>query len=156
MDSISNRFVVQINLQHFTVHSYKKKIDNTQVLSIIKIKQPAVPGISPLLIRKVSRGVRPVSTLFEHINSQYARTYRNLSRRKSRSQQRIIGSYVSCEQLMRASSSLANHQAASSYKQNAVTCEPLYEEDEVYLFIYLFFYASVSFTVESYVKYCIF
>ncbi|XP_058799870.1 LOW QUALITY PROTEIN: uncharacterized protein LOC131669178 [Phymastichus coffea] len=106
--------------------SHNLGLNIQQVLSIIKVKRPAVPGISPLLVRKVSRGVRPVSSLFEHINSQYARAYRDLGRRRSGSHQQI-GSF-SCEQLVRASSSLGGRQL--SFKQPNVTCEPLYEVDE--------------------------
>ncbi|XP_076181218.1 uncharacterized protein LOC143153667 isoform X3 [Ptiloglossa arizonensis] len=41
-----------------------------RVLSIMKTRQPTVNGITPLLIRKVSRGIKPVSTLMKQINNQ--------------------------------------------------------------------------------------
>lgn len=36
----------------------------------MKTRQPTVNGITPLLIRKVSRGIKPVSTLMKQINNQ--------------------------------------------------------------------------------------
>lgn len=36
----------------------------------MKTKQPTISGITPLLIRKVSRGMKPVSLLMEQMNDQ--------------------------------------------------------------------------------------
>lgn len=44
----------------------------------MKTKQPTISGITPLLIRKVSRGMKPVSTLMEQMNE-----YSKLSRMNS-------------------------------------------------------------------------
>ncbi|XP_015438353.1 PREDICTED: centrosomal protein of 57 kDa-like [Dufourea novaeangliae] len=40
-----------------------------QVLSIMKTRHPTVNGVTPLLIRKVSRGMKPVSTLMGQISN---------------------------------------------------------------------------------------
>lgn len=47
-------------------------------MSIIKLKQPAVPGISQFLVKKVSQGVRPVSSLLQHINDRYRQLFPNV------------------------------------------------------------------------------
>ncbi|XP_076639319.1 uncharacterized protein LOC143351556 isoform X2 [Colletes latitarsis] len=51
--------------------SHNLGLNIQQVLSIMKTRQPTVNGMTPLLIRKVSRGIKPVSTLMERISSQY-------------------------------------------------------------------------------------
>ncbi|XP_014238745.1 uncharacterized protein LOC106660325 [Trichogramma pretiosum] len=58
-------FVVGTSLSR----SHNIGLNVQQVLGLIKTKQPAVPGISSLLIRKVSRGMQPVSSLLEHLKS---------------------------------------------------------------------------------------
>ncbi|XP_043254024.1 uncharacterized protein LOC122398335 [Colletes gigas] len=49
--------------------SHNLGLNIQQVLSIMKTRQPTVNGMTPLLIRKVSRGIKPVSTLMEQISS---------------------------------------------------------------------------------------
>ncbi|XP_012149373.2 uncharacterized protein LOC100877114 isoform X2 [Megachile rotundata] len=55
--------------------SHNLGLNIQQVLSIMKTKQPTINGITPLLIRKVSKGMKPVSTLMEQMNE-----YSKLSR----------------------------------------------------------------------------
>ncbi|XP_034189466.2 uncharacterized protein LOC117608442 [Osmia lignaria lignaria] len=50
--------------------SHNLGLNIQQVLSIMKTKQPTISGITPLLIRKVSRGMKPVSLLMEQMNDQ--------------------------------------------------------------------------------------
>ncbi|KAK2585442.1 hypothetical protein KPH14_010105 [Odynerus spinipes] len=47
--------------------SHNLGLNIQQVLSIIKTRQPPVTGITPLLMRKVSRGLEPVSTLMKQM-----------------------------------------------------------------------------------------
>ncbi|XP_054014000.1 uncharacterized protein LOC128895436 [Hylaeus anthracinus] len=51
--------------------SHNLGLNIQQVLSIMKTRQPSVNGITPLLIRKVSRGIRPVSTLMEQMSNRF-------------------------------------------------------------------------------------
>ncbi|XP_016845350.1 uncharacterized protein LOC100123501 isoform X2 [Nasonia vitripennis] len=111
--------------------SHNLGLNIQQVLGMIKIRQPTVPGISSLLIRNVSRGTRQVSMLFEQINSEFTRSCRNLSchdanrDQKSRFESNHDMGTFSCEHLR--SNNLAGR--APFNKQN-LACEPLYEEDE--------------------------
>lgn len=43
----------------------------TQVLSVMKTSQTITSDVTPLLIHKVSRGIRPVSDLLNQINNHY-------------------------------------------------------------------------------------
>ncbi|XP_043668762.1 uncharacterized protein LOC122629430 [Vespula pensylvanica] len=47
--------------------SHNLGLNIQQVLSIMKTKQPNITGVTPLLIRKVSRGLEPVSTLVKQM-----------------------------------------------------------------------------------------
>ncbi|KAL6260599.1 hypothetical protein P5V15_008120 [Pogonomyrmex californicus] len=51
--------------------SYNLGLNIQQVLSVMKMRQPIASDVTPLLIRKVSRGVRPVSILLEQMNNHY-------------------------------------------------------------------------------------
>ncbi|XP_026670363.1 uncharacterized protein LOC108626027 [Ceratina calcarata] len=42
-----------------------------KVLSVMKTKQPVAPGITPLLIRKISRGMRPPTFLVDQMNHNH-------------------------------------------------------------------------------------
>ncbi|XP_076684999.1 uncharacterized protein LOC143377532 isoform X2 [Andrena cerasifolii] len=50
--------------------SHNLGLNIQQVLSIMKTRQPTVNGVTPLLIRKVSRGIKPVSILMKQITDQ--------------------------------------------------------------------------------------
>ncbi|CAK9817405.1 hypothetical protein ANTPLA_LOCUS9365 [Anthophora plagiata] len=50
--------------------SHNLGLNIQQVLSIMKTRQSATSGITPVLIRKISRGMKPVSILMEQINNQ--------------------------------------------------------------------------------------
>ncbi|EFN87312.1 hypothetical protein EAI_06082 [Harpegnathos saltator] len=54
--------------------SHNLGLNIQQVLNVMKTRQPIMDDITPLLIRKVSRSMRPVSTLLEQINMQYDRS----------------------------------------------------------------------------------
>ncbi|XP_035736755.1 uncharacterized protein LOC118448080 isoform X2 [Vespa mandarinia] len=47
--------------------SHNLGLNIQQVLSIMKTKQPNITGVTPLLIRKVSKGLEPVSTLMKQM-----------------------------------------------------------------------------------------
>ncbi|OXU26007.1 hypothetical protein TSAR_009311 [Trichomalopsis sarcophagae] len=111
--------------------SHNLGLNIQQVLGMIKIRQPTVPGISSLLIRNVSRGTRPVSMLFEQINSEFTRSCRNLSchdanlDHKSRFESNHDMGSFSCQHIR--SNNLA---ARAPFNKQNLACEPLYEEDE--------------------------
>ncbi|XP_023245279.1 uncharacterized protein LOC106640769 [Copidosoma floridanum] len=115
--------------------SHNLGLNIQQVLGVIKMKQPAVPGISPVLIRKVSKGMSPVSRLFEEINSEFARSCRDFNFHDSttgyydqRTSNLGLGRDISSYSCGHLQSPMANQMG---FKQsNNVTCEPLYEEDE--------------------------
>ncbi|XP_011690061.1 PREDICTED: uncharacterized protein LOC105451365 isoform X3 [Wasmannia auropunctata] len=48
--------------------SYNLGLNIQQVLSVMKTRQPIASDVTPLLLRKVSRGMRPVSVLLDQIN----------------------------------------------------------------------------------------
>ncbi|XP_012275324.1 putative leucine-rich repeat-containing protein DDB_G0290503 isoform X2 [Orussus abietinus] len=48
--------------------SHNLGLNIQQVLSIMKTRQPLVSGITPLLIRKVSKGMKPMSMLLDQMN----------------------------------------------------------------------------------------
>ncbi|CAK9802560.1 hypothetical protein ANTQUA_LOCUS3377 [Anthophora quadrimaculata] len=50
--------------------SHNLGLNIQQVLSIMKTRQSATSGITPVLIRKISRGMKPVSILMEQIHNQ--------------------------------------------------------------------------------------
>ncbi|XP_015603914.1 uncharacterized protein LOC107271884 [Cephus cinctus] len=56
--------------------SHNLGLNIQQVLSIMKTR-PMANGITPLLIRKVSKGMKPVSSLFDQINDQYRKSPRD-------------------------------------------------------------------------------
>jgi len=61
--------IQQVSRRNSTKSSgYKKKYLKTQVLSVMKTRQPNTNDVTPLLIRKVSRGIRPVSVLLDQMN----------------------------------------------------------------------------------------
>lgn len=53
--------------------SHNLGLNIQQVLSIMKTRQTATTGITPLLIRKISRGMKPASILIEQINDQQSK-----------------------------------------------------------------------------------
>ncbi|KAJ8673626.1 hypothetical protein QAD02_004888 [Eretmocerus hayati] len=125
--------------------SHNLGLNIQQVLSLIKVKQPAIPSISPMLIRKVSKGIRPLSSLFEYINGQYGPRPSRCSvnfpigsdgehqvRSSSLDVRRAFSSFSCTDQTRTAPKSVPSTTNQSSFKQNLqnINCEPLYEEDE--------------------------
>ncbi|XP_071857875.1 uncharacterized protein isoform X1 [Bombus fervidus] len=53
--------------------SHNLGLNIQQVLSIMKTRQIAATGVTPLLIRKISRGMKPASVLIEQINNQQSK-----------------------------------------------------------------------------------
>ncbi|KAG7199079.1 hypothetical protein KM043_017977 [Ampulex compressa] len=61
--------------------SHNLGLNIQQVLSIMKTRQPTMNGtspLSPILIRKVSRGIKPVSTLIEQIRDHHDKSYADM------------------------------------------------------------------------------
>lgn len=56
-----------------------KKKKYTQVLSVMKTRQSITNDIAPLLIRKVSKGMKPMSILLEQINGHSERSALNIN-----------------------------------------------------------------------------
>ncbi|XP_011498663.1 PREDICTED: LOW QUALITY PROTEIN: uncharacterized protein LOC105362851 [Ceratosolen solmsi marchali] len=112
--------------------SHNLGLNIQQILSIIKTKQPAIPGISPLLIRNVNRGLKPVATLFDCISHEFAKSSRAFNSNDNTQSQRNFLRYkngvgsVSCDQLPTTNLTTSSQ---VPFKQT-FTCEPLYEEDE--------------------------
>ncbi|XP_018349331.1 PREDICTED: uncharacterized protein LOC108752761 isoform X2 [Trachymyrmex septentrionalis] len=59
--------------------SYNLGLNIQQVLSVMKTRQPPASDITPLLIRKVSRGMRPMSVLLGQMNGHYEGSVPNMS-----------------------------------------------------------------------------
>ncbi|XP_076229039.1 uncharacterized protein LOC116430798 [Nomia melanderi] len=53
--------------------SHNLGLNIQQVLSIMKTRQSTLNGITPLLIRKLSRGMKPVSPFTDQMNDQYTK-----------------------------------------------------------------------------------
>jgi hypothetical protein len=61
--------IQQVSHKNSEKNKFLKRNFLTQVLNIMKTKQPVVNNITPLLIRKVNRGMRP-SIILEQINDE--------------------------------------------------------------------------------------
>ncbi|EGI57954.1 hypothetical protein G5I_14142 [Acromyrmex echinatior] len=59
--------------------SYNLGLNIQQVLSIMKTRQPITSDVTPLLIRKVSKGMRPMSVLLGQMNDDYKESVPNES-----------------------------------------------------------------------------
>ncbi|XP_036143117.1 uncharacterized protein LOC105838113 [Monomorium pharaonis] len=63
--------------------SHNLGLNIQQVLSVMKTRQPNISGVTPLLIRKVSQGIRPMSILLDQINGHYEGSVLNVSSQMS-------------------------------------------------------------------------
>ncbi|XP_011872993.1 PREDICTED: uncharacterized protein LOC105564867 [Vollenhovia emeryi] len=74
--------------------SHNLGLNIQQVLSVIKTRQPIASDVTPSLIRKVSRGMRPVSILLDQMNGHYEGSLLNVS-------PQTTGTFISGENLDR-------------------------------------------------------
>ncbi|KOC70758.1 hypothetical protein WH47_06798, partial [Habropoda laboriosa] len=79
--------------------SHNLGLNIQQVLSIMKNRQSAGSGITPVLIRKISRGMKPVSILMEQINNQQSKLSHVNSRMTNIHMQKENLFMNKCEQL---------------------------------------------------------
>ncbi|XP_071653282.1 uncharacterized protein [Temnothorax longispinosus] len=74
--------------------SHNLGLNIQQVLSVMKTRQPIASDVTPSLIRKVSRGMRPMSILLDQMNGHYEGSILNVS-------SQITGTFNSGENLDR-------------------------------------------------------
>ena len=104
-------------------------------MSMIKMKQPSVPGINPSFMKKVSRGVQPVDSLLHHISDQYERFFgdSNHSFKQSAKFKKYdeAHNYAEPNYLNEDEKHLRYTTCDNVNYHRLNTYEPLYEEDEV-------------------------